>query len=67
MSKFGFFYPENGERFLSMSFDSAQEAIDWWRDRRSMWVSIKAGSKDQAAFMQPNTGHIVVVREVENE
>lgn len=62
---FGFFYPENNQRFLdSMVFENAKEAIEWWRDRRSTWQEIPAGSKDEAAFMNHNTGHIVVVREI---
>jgi hypothetical protein len=62
---YGFFYPENGERFISsLSFQTAQEAIDYWKDKRGTWQEIKAGSKDNAAFMNPNTGDIVVVRRI---
>jgi hypothetical protein len=62
---YGFFYPENGERFIaSLSFQTAQEAIDYWKDKRSTWQEIKAGGKDEAAFINPNTGDIVVVRRV---
>lgn len=63
---FGYFYPENGERFLeSMSFASAEEAITWFRDKRSMWQEIRpAGERDMAAFINPVRGDIVVVREI---
>lgn len=65
-AQYGFFYPENNQRYLAgLSFASAAEAIEWWRDRRNTWQEIPVGSKDEAAFMNPNTGHIVVVREVE--
>lgn len=64
---FGFFYPENGERFsASLSFGSAQEATAYFRDKRSTWQEIKPGSeRDKAAFLNPLTGDIVVVREIE--
>lgn len=64
---YGYFYPENNQRFLAqLSFGSAEEAAAWWRDKRSMWQEIRAiEPNDKAAFMNPITGDIVVVREVE--
>lgn len=62
---FGFYYPENGERFLaSVQFTTPEEAIAYWRDKRSMWQQIDASGKDKAAFLNPLTGDIVVVREI---
>lgn len=67
---FGFFYPENNQRFLeSVSFDTAQEAIAYWRDKRAMWqeltvMPVFAGGNDLAAWLNPMTGDIVVVREI---
>jgi hypothetical protein len=64
---YGYFYPENNQRFLqSMEFPTAQGAILWFRDRRSMWHSMAPQSAgDEAAFLNPMTGDIVVVRKLE--
>jgi len=62
---FGYFYPENGERFLaSLSFATVQEAIDYFRDKRATWEVVKAFPPDMTAFLNPRTGDIVVVREI---
>lgn len=71
---YGFYYPENNQRYLaSLSFDSVEEAVAYFRDMRAMWREIKRGpddkaaflGKDKAAFLNPLTGEIVVVREIE--
>ena len=63
-----FFYPETGERFSpskELEFDALEAAIEYWRDRRSTWEEIKPiNPSDKAAFMQPSSGHIVVVRQL---
>jgi hypothetical protein len=61
---YGYFYPENNERFLSsMGFATAEDAIFWFRDRRPTWQRIgPIGKDDLAAFMNPLLGDIVVVR-----
>lgn len=69
-AQYGFFYPENNQRYLAgLSFDSAAEAIEWWRDRRTHWQQLTitpvfAGGSDVAAFLNPTSGEIVVVREI---
>lgn len=64
---FGYFYPETNERYLAgLTLASVDEAIVAWRDRASHWKQIEAkGATDKAAFMNPSSGDIVVVREVE--
>ena len=65
---YGYFYPENNERYLeSMSFPTAQEAIDWFQNRRSTWNQVEPQDKSEAAFLSPYDGTIVVVRSVTYE
>jgi hypothetical protein len=65
---FTFVYPETGERFSrakEMEFDTAQQGIEYWKDRRAPWEEIKVQNPlDKAAFISQSTGHIVVLREI---
>lgn len=63
---YGFFYPENNERFLaSLSFNSVEEAVAYFKDKRAMWDAIQPQNPaDAAAFMNPLSGAIVVVRKL---
>jgi len=64
---FGYFYPENNRRFLeSLEFETAADAIAWFRDKRTMWQQFEPqNAGDAAAFLNPLNGDIVVVRKVE--
>lgn len=62
---YGYFYPENGKRFLaSMRFDTIQEATEWFADHVGPWKAIKEKGNNEAAFLEPSVGHIIVVREI---
>lgn len=61
--EYGFFYPENNERFLaSMSWSTPELAADWFRYRRPTWQEITATPPAKYAFLNPIVGDIVVVR-----
>jgi hypothetical protein len=64
MAKYAFFYPENSTLAATIEFDTAKEAIEYWRDKRPSWEAIKPlGKTDEAAFMSP-FGAIIVIREL---
>jgi len=65
-TKYAFYYPENDEQFLGMpEYDSVEEAVEAWQDRRSSWEVIPAKGKNLAAFLNSRTGDIVALREKE--
>ena len=64
---YSFFYPENNSRFSNAEehvFNTIEEAVAYWKDSRQIWedVTVPGG---EPAFMQPNTGEIVVVRKIQ--
>ena len=65
---YGYFYPENNQRFLqSMEFETVRAAIDWFQDKRPMWGPLQPQRVgDEMAFLNSLTGDIVVVRKLEN-
>lgn len=71
IAMYSYFYPENNQRAFTgtdYEFETAQEAIDWFRDHKENWSDTKArGENDFAAFMNFGTGDIIVVREMPEE
>lgn len=62
---YGYFYAENNERFLGhLQFDSARDAINWFRNKWLSWHLVDAKGNDAAAFMNSATGEIIVVKEM---
>ncbi len=63
---YSFFYPENNVRCSTASehvFKTKKEAVDYWKDRRPIWQDITAMG-GEPSFLQPNTGEVIVVREI---
>lgn len=68
---FQFVFPETGEpahlynRLLNAPFDSVDSAVEKFNQQWSGCESLPVNKKsDHAAFMRPETGEIVVLREV---
>jgi hypothetical protein len=64
-----FFYPETGRRFspaAELEFETPEAAVEYWKTCRSIWEESKTTNpSDEAAFMLPSNGHIVVLRIIE--
>lgn len=61
---YGYFYPENDQRYMRYELETVQDARDSLLGRGG-WVEIDAkDEKDKAAFLSNPTGAIVVVREL---
>lgn len=63
---YSFFHPENNQRLSNSKeheFETIEEAIDYWKDRRTIWDDITVPGKEPA-FMQPHTGEVIVIREI---
>ena len=65
---YSFYYPEtntlvhgNDSDFI---FNTADEAIEWFDNAKANWSIIDCKGNDLAAFMNPWTGDIIVVREM---
>ena len=63
---YSFFYPENNQRLLQSkehAFETEEEAIAYWKDHHHIWEDITIPD-GEPAFIQPNSGEIVVVRKI---
>lgn len=61
---YGYFFPENDQRYMRYEFETVQDARDGLLQRGG-WVEINASDeKDKAAFLSDPTGAIVVIREL---
>jgi hypothetical protein len=68
MTKYGFFYPETGERFLRFNeFATIDDAIDFFAETRPGWHKGVNSVTGEAHFINNGTGDIVVVREMRSK
>lgn len=63
MTKYGFFYPETGERFLkSHEFPTMDDAINFFTEARPGWQKGVNSVTGETYFVNNATGHVVVAR-----